>query len=107
MSYLQRENPYESARRPDLILLDYSMPTNGGAALAAIKGHPELRRIPAVVITGSVSPVDIFDIYHRGANSCMSKPRDMRGYFQMVRLIAEFWLKSVMLPPSETASKAG
>ena len=96
--YLQRQNPYESASIPDIILLDYTMPTNGGAALAAIKNHPELRRIPAIVITGSISPVDILDIYERGANCCMTKPRDMQGYFQMVRRIADYWLKSVTLP---------
>jgi CheY-like chemotaxis protein len=96
--YLQRQNPYETASTPDIILLDYTMPTNGGAALAAIKNHPELKRIPAIVITGSISPMDILDIYERGANCCMTKPRDMPGYFQMVRRIADYWLKSVTLP---------
>ena len=98
MPYLQRHRPYETAPTPDIILLDYTMPTNGGAALAAIKNHRELRRIPAIVITGSVSPRDILDIYERGANCCMSKPRDMQGYFEMVHKIADYWLKSVTLP---------
>ena len=106
MPYLQRRNPYESARKPDLILLDYTMPTNGGAALAAIKSHPELKRIPAIVITGSVSPMDIFDIYLLGANCCMSKPRDMQGYFQLVRKIADYWLRSAILPSGEMNSRA-
>jgi chemotaxis family two-component system response regulator Rcp1 len=98
--------PFLKRTAPDLILLDYTMPTNGGAALAAIKAHPEFQKIPAVVVTGSASPVDILDIYQRGANCCMAKPHDLDGYLELIQRIADYWLCSVTLPPRSGNAQA-
>jgi len=106
IAYLKHRNPFENAPRPDLIMLDYAMPTNGGAALAEIKADPTCQKIPAIVITGSVSPIDICDIYMRGANCCMPKPGDMQGYFNIVEKVAGYWLQSVMLPPHHVGTSA-
>jgi len=54
LAYLRKEEPYADAPRPDLILLDLNLPRRDGReVLAEIKGDPELRRIPVVVLTTS------------------------------------------------------
>src|SRR6185369_5598603 len=57
MDYLHRRGEYADpakSPRPGLILLDLHMPRKTGReALQEIKGDPELRRIPIVVLTTS------------------------------------------------------
>jgi two-component system, chemotaxis family, response regulator Rcp1 len=58
--YLRREGDHAGARRPDLILLDLNLPgRHGRQALADIKGDPDLRRIPVVVLTVSEADEDV------------------------------------------------
>jgi CheY-like chemotaxis protein len=52
LAFLQKDEPYADAPRPDLILLDLNMPRmNGLELLKRIKDDPFLRRIPVVVLT--------------------------------------------------------
>ena len=57
MDYLHHHGKYSnpaSAPTPGLILLDLNMPRKDGReALAEIKGDPELRKIPVVILTTS------------------------------------------------------
>jgi CheY-like chemotaxis protein len=60
LAYLRREGKYRKAARPDLILLDLNLPRrNGREVLAEIKGDPELRRIPVVIMTSSDDEKDV------------------------------------------------
>ena len=85
--------------RPDLIIVDYRMPLDGGRAIVEIKGDPDYRHIPLLVLTGSRSPEDVFDVYRRGANCCYRKPSSLEGYEALVRTITEHWLAQACLPP--------
>jgi CheY-like chemotaxis protein len=91
-------SPEMGSYLPDLIILDYRMPLDGGRALAELKGDPDYRHIPTVVLTGSSSPKDVCDIYRRGANCCYRKPPDLQSYETLVRLIAEHWLTRISSP---------
>jgi CheY-like chemotaxis protein len=99
--YLRNSMEFENANnvRPDLILLDYKMPTNGGIALTEIKGDPDYMDIPVIVITGSHDPEDIRQIYLRNANCCFSKPMELEGIHDLVCDIARHWLLRAVLPP--------
>jgi len=56
MAHLKREGGYENAPRPDLILLDLSLPNKDGReVLAAIKQDLVLRKIPVVALSPSQS----------------------------------------------------
>ena len=90
--------PERITRKPNLIVLDYKMPIDGGLALVALKGDPAFLHIPVVAVTGVTSPKEICDIYQRGANCCYHKPSDLDGYEQLARMITDHWLTKICVP---------
>ena len=100
MKFLRREAPYEDAPRPDLILLDLNLPRmDGREVLAAIKGDPEFRRIPVVVLTTSEAEEDILRSYDLHANAYVTKPVHFDRFMEVVRQIDEFFITIVKPPP--------
>ncbi len=94
-----RKGSYGEAPRPALILLDLNLPKKGGReVLAEIKNDPELRRIPVVVFSTSVSEDDVLMAYNLHANCYIPKPTDMSQLIAVIRCIEEFWLTRVRLP---------
>ena len=99
LEYLRRQGPFESAVRPDLILLDLNLPLKDGReVLAEIKADPELRRLPVVVLTTSTAEKDILESYNLHANCYISKPVDLEQFVGIVSSIEDFWLTIVKLP---------
>ncbi|MEX1019401.1 MAG: response regulator [Litorilinea sp.] len=87
-------------QRPRLILLDLNMPgKDGREALAEIKAHPKLRRIPVVVMTTSKAEQDIIQSYELGVSSFIVKPLTFDGLVDVVRTLGKYWLSVVELPP--------
>lgn len=85
--------------RPDLVLLDIDLPIKSGhELLAEIKSHPQLRRIPVVMLTGSEAEEDILKSYDQYANAYVTKPIDLDEISRVVHSIDEFWLQVVRLP---------
>ncbi len=102
MDHLHRRGHHQdaSAQLPGLILLDLNMPRKDGReALREIKTDPRLRRIPIVVLTTSKSEDDIFRSYDMGANSYITKPVSFESLVTTVRLLGQYWLDTVELPP--------
>jgi len=102
MSYLRREGAFASVPRPDLILLDLSLPhKDGGEVLAEIKNDPDLKRIPVVVLSTSDDEQDIVRTYDLHANCFITKPLDFDRLNEIVRSIEYFWFRIVKLPPRD------
>ena len=100
MAFLRREDGYGDAPRPDLVLLDLNMPRmDGREVLAQIKGDPDLRSIPVVILTSSEAERDISGAYELQANCYITKPVDLDQFITVVRSIEDFWLAVVKLPP--------
>ena len=100
MEFLHREGSFAAAPRPDLMLLDLNLPrVDGRQVLAEVKGDPELRRIPVVVLTTSPSEDDILHAYDQHVNSYIRKPVDLDQFLHVLRAIDDYWLGSVSLPP--------
>jgi|SRR5690242_19765701 len=100
IKFLRGAEPYvRPTAPPELILLDYKMPVDGGIALIEIKGDPDFLHIPVVVLTGSDNPRDFLDSYRRGANCCYKKPFGLNAHMKLVCEIAEHWFHKVTLPP--------
>jgi len=103
MAYLHRRGKYSavSAPRPGLILLDLNMPKKDGReALREIKAHPELRRIPVVILTTSQADTDIVQLYEMGANSFITKPVSFEALVNVMRAVGNYWFETVELPDS-------
>ncbi len=102
MAFLCREGESAAAPRPDLILLDLNLPRmDGREVLAQIKGSPQLRTIPTVILTTSVSAADVAESYRLQANCYLSKPQQLDAFEGLVRSINEFWLTRAELPPRQ------
>lgn len=100
MAFLKREGKFQHASRPDLILLDLNMTRKDGReVLREIKTHPDLRRIPVVILTTSQAEEDILGTYDLHANCYITKPVDFDRFLKVVRSIEDFWLTVVKLPP--------
>ncbi len=92
-------NEYPS---PDLILLDLNLPImDGRSVLRKIKGDPNLRLIPVVVLTTSRQEEDILRSYDLGVNSYISKPVDFDKFTKMVTEMGNYWFELVVLPPKQ------
>jgi CheY-like chemotaxis protein len=105
MDYLLRRGKYESMQRdplPGLILLDLNMPRKDGReALKEIKAHPDLRRIPIVVLTTSKAEEDILRSYDLGVNSYVTKPVTFKSLVELIKVLGRYWFEVVELPPDE------
>ena len=102
LDYLKRRGKFEnltSAPRPGIILLDLNMPRmDGREALAEIKGDPQLRKIPVVVLTTSKAEEDIYRTYDLGVNSYVTKPVTFEGLVEVMRTMGRYWIEIVELP---------
>jgi len=100
MDFVCHRPPFESAPRPDLILLDLNLPRKSGReVLHDIKSDPTLRRIPVVVLTSSTAEADILRSYDLQASAYVTKPVDLTGFGKIARAIEDFWIALVRYPP--------
>ena len=102
LDYLYRRGRYAdpaSSPRPGLILLDLNMPRmDGREALRVLKGDPDLKQIPVVVLTTSKAEEDIYRTYNLGVNSFISKPVSFEGLVEVTRALGRYWFEIVELP---------
>jgi CheY-like chemotaxis protein len=99
LQFLHRTGEYASAPRPGLILLDLNLPRRDGLeVLAELKGDPELRVIPVVILTTSQADEDILRSYAMHANAYVSKPVDFERFIDVIRQIDNFFVTVVELP---------
>jgi two-component system, chemotaxis family, response regulator Rcp1 len=99
VEYLLQQGSYQTATRPDLILLDLNLPgINGQEVLAMVKADPGLKLIPVIILTTSTSRKDILSSYKLNVNCYITKPVEVEEFRSVIRLINDFWLAAVQLP---------
>jgi CheY-like chemotaxis protein len=102
IAFLTRQQPYQDACRPDIILLDLNLPRKSGhEVLAFIKAEDNLKRIPVIILTSSKAEQDILLSYDLYANCYITKPVDLEKFLSIVQTIEHFWLKIVTLANPE------
>ena len=99
MAYLRKEGEFNESPRPNLIILDLNLPRKDGReVLAEIKTDPDLKRIPVIVLTTSSNDQDIQESYDLYVNCYITKSRNLKDLFKLVKGIESFWLDTVTLP---------
>ena len=77
VDYLSGDGVYVDRTKyplPSLMLLDLKMPKRSGLeVLQWIRAHPNLRRLPVVVLTSSAMPSDLQEAYKYRVNSYLGK----------------------------------
>jgi len=85
---------------PALVLLDLKLPLLGGLdVLKALRGDPNGRAIPVVVLTTSEMPSDISQAYAFGANAYVQKPMGFPALVNLVQALKAFWLSFNVIDP--------
>lgn len=99
LNYLNNAFKDAEALIPDLILLDINLPkVDGKEVLYYIKTTAGLKKIPVVMLSTSSNEMDIVDSYNNYANCFISKPVDFNKFFDVVKMIEDFWITIVKLP---------
>lgn len=107
LDYLYRRGKFKtpgSASRPGLILLDLHLPkVRGLDVLRQIKTDPDLRAIPAVVLTVSQRGQDIEESYALGASTYIQKPVLLDNFLPVVQSVKDYWVVIATLPQGQGA----
>ncbi len=99
IAYMRKQGRFAGVVTPDLVLLDLNLPRRDGReVLLDIKGDPDLRRIPVVILTTSEAEEDVIAAYDLHANAYVRKPVDFDQFVAAVRAIDDFFITVVRLP---------
>ncbi len=102
VEFLNKEGQYSQAQSPDLILLDVNLPKkNGHEVLHYIKNNKDLKYIPVIMLTTSMSEKDIAMSYENHVNCYITKPVEADNFLNVIASIESFWIKIVQLPPKK------
>jgi len=95
-----RDEPAQTDREPDLILLDLNLPgLDGCQILTRIKSDPYLRIIPVIILTTSHRDEDVLQSYQAGANTYIPKPVDYARYCELVTTLRDYWIDTALKVP--------
>ncbi len=84
---------------PDLIIIDLNMPKiNGVSLLKTIKQSKDMRHIPVLVLTGSISIKDVMDSYKNYASGYIRKSFEYETLKAHLHLAIRYWTEVVVLP---------
>ncbi|HEY0652570.1 MAG TPA: response regulator [Chryseosolibacter sp.] len=84
--------------KPDLLFLDLNMPRkNGKECLYEIARDPELKKIPIVIFSTSVNPLDIEETFSLGALLFFRKPN---SYEELRRNVNDIFFRKLTSPRS-------
>ena len=90
LNFLNQRDFFHEAQLPDIILLDWYIPTlDGEDFLKEIRCDPHLKNIPVVVVSGSGWNDDVFKAYSAGANFYMTKPLGLDKFAIILNFMEE------------------
>lgn len=95
-AYLAGIEPFDDRRYfplPNLVILDLFMPeVDGFSVLGWMRGRPELKDIPVVVLTGSPNPADEARALELGAERVYKKPGELTALGDVVKEIVQSYI---------------
>ena len=76
--------------KPDIILMDYAMPImNGPETLERLRNHPELKRIPVIMVTASAEAQSVEKVCSYGIADYIVKPFDFAVLVDKITSVLE------------------
>jgi len=85
---------------PAVLLLDLKMPkVSGLEVLRQVKGDPDLRTVPVVMLTSSREEADLVTSYELGVNAYVVKPVEFGDFMAAIRQLGGFWALVNEAPP--------
>jgi CheY-like chemotaxis protein len=105
LEYLYRRGKFSArpAGNPAVVLLDIKMPkVNGLEVLKEIKGDPNLKMMPVVVLTSSREESDLIRSYNLGVNAYVVKPLEFEEFVTAVSRLGAFWAIINEPPPGSS-----
>jgi len=100
INYLSGQPPYCDRGRypmPRLLLLDLKMPAiNGFELLAWLQTRPELKDLPAIVLSSSNQETDISRARELGARDYLVKPSVLNDLVRLVEQLQARWLNRLL-----------
>jgi len=106
LEYLYRRGRFAGRNNgnPAVVLLDLKMPkVDGLEVLRQVKGDPQLRAVPVVIMTSSREERDLVESYRLGVNAYVVKPVDFAQFVAAVKEVGMFWAVVNVPPPGSTA----
>ena len=95
-----------SKEKPDLIVLDITMPVmNGAEMLAKMKEEPDLKDIPVIMLTAEAGKDNVMKIVQLGVKDYMVKPFKGEQLIERVTKIMPLPEKKADAPKEEEGSK--
>jgi CheY-like chemotaxis protein len=107
LDYLFRRGAFTARgeEHPAVVLLDLKLPKlNGLEVLARLKGDPELKTIPVVMLTSSREEPDLKRAYGLGVNAYVVKPVGFNAFTSALKELGLFWA-ILNEPPPGTVRK--
>lgn len=98
LDFIHRRGENEDAPRPDIILLDLHLPqVDGEDILHEIKHHPELERVPVIILSGmDENLIESRDLDHDAdEDAVIEKPIDPDDFIEVIRELDGFQLSVV------------
>ena len=102
LDYLYRRGQFADRPigNPAVVMLDLKMPkVDGIEVLRQIKGDPQLKMIPVVVLTSSREEQDLVTSYKLGVNAYIVKPVQFQEFVDAVKVVGAFWAVVNEPPP--------
>jgi len=98
--YRRGTHANRTAQDPAVILLDLKLPkVDGLEVLAKVKGDPQTRAIPVVMLTSSREETDVVRSYDLGVNAFVVKPVGFNEFFSAIQELGVFWAVLNEPPP--------
>lgn len=107
LDYLYRRGQFADrvADQPAVVLLDLKMPrVDGIEVLRQVKGDPQLKMIPVVVMTSSREEQDLVNSYQLGVNAYVVKPVQFQEFVEAVKQVGAFWAVVNEPPPGSVSA---
>ena len=108
IAYMMGEGKFSDREKyayPTFIMTDLKMPNGDGfAVLEFLKGNPQWKVIPTIVLSGSADLDDIKKSYMLGASSYHVKPQSHEELRHQLKVVNDYWM-TCQVPEVDSTGK--